>query len=168
MSTSGTQTQTWTITQARYVASKIATDLDQMRGHYKQPSAEDVGSYAEESAQLLAKRYLRAVEYGFKRNGVVIFSLKYEARPDGTLVSDDRPGRVPADVDISGAVFYSWLTYSQAWWELDESSRAGFKSNLPVQRTSGAEPEIGNGYWEENRTYSKNGEGVSRKVFKPL
>jgi hypothetical protein len=164
----GTQTQTWTIAQARQVTSKIATDLDQMRAHYGMPSVTDVNDYAEEAALLLAKRYLKTVEYGFKREGVVVFSLKYEARSDGTLVNDDRPGRVPANVDITGAAFYSWLTYSQSWWDLDTSSRAGFKGAFPFQRTSGTEPETGNGYWEENRTYSKNGEGVSRKVFKPL
>lgn len=168
MSATATQSQTWTITQAKYVTSKIAADLDLVRSYYGRPSAPNISDYAEEAAQLLNKRYLATVEYGFKRDGKVVFSLKYEAKSDGTLLTDDRPGKVPSDLNLSDTTFYSWLNYSPAWRALDESSRTNFESKLPIQRTTGSEPETGLGYWEENRSYSKNGEGVSRKVFKPL
>src|SRR3954470_20176138 len=168
MSATATQSQTWTITQARYVTSKIAADLDLVRSHYGRLSAHAVNDYAEEEPQLLSKKYLATVEYGFKRDGKVAFSLKYEAKSDGTLLADDRPGKVPSNLSLSNTEFYSWLTYSSAWYALDEASKASFKSKLPIQRTTGNEPQTGLGYWEENRSYSKNGEGVSRKVFKPL
>lgn len=168
MSATATQSQTWTITQAKYVTSKIAADLDLVRSHYGRPTAQAVSDYAEEAAQLLNKRYLATVEYGFKRDGKVVFSLKYEAKSDGTLLTDDRPGKVPSNLDLSGTEFYSWLTYSSVWSALDEASKANFKSKLPIQRTNGNEPITGLGYWEDSRSYSKNGEGVSRKVFKPL
>ena len=168
MSATATQSQTWTITQARYVTSKIAADLDLVRSYYGRPSAQQVSEYAEEAAQLLNKRYLATVEYGFKRDGKVVFSLKYEAKSDGTLLTDDRPGKVPSGLNLSDTVFYSWLTYSSAWRTLDEASRTSFESNLPIQRTTGSEPVTGLGYWEDSRSYSKNGDGVSRKVFKPL
>jgi len=68
MSLTLTQTRTWTITQARHVTSKIATDLDLLRTHYGKPSADKVSDFAEEAALLLAARYLGWVEYGFKRD----------------------------------------------------------------------------------------------------
>ncbi len=74
-----------------------------MRAYYGWPSADDITQYAEEAAILLNGRYLQSVEYGFKRNGKVILALKYTARSDGTLQSDDRPGRVPVGLDVSGA-----------------------------------------------------------------
>ena len=104
MSYAGTQTQAFTITTARYVTSKIAADLDVLRSHYQLPSQADVTAYAEEAAQLLAKRYLGTVEFGFKRNGTVVFALKYETRADGSL-ADDRPGKVTANLDLSGTTF---------------------------------------------------------------
>ena len=56
MSLTITQTRTWTITQARYVTSKIATDLDLLRTHYGRPSADKVTEFGEEAALLLAAR----------------------------------------------------------------------------------------------------------------
>lgn len=163
---SGTQTQSWTITNARYVTSKIAADLDLMRSHYGRPTEVDVTAYAEEAAMLLAKRYLGTVEYGFKRDGKVIFSLKFEARSDGTLGGDDRPGRVPATIDVSGASFYSWLTYSAAWSQLGAIERATFEATLPIQRVGGDTPVTAFGSWSSDRSYSSNGEGVSRQTFR--
>lgn len=162
----GTFTQTFTITNARHVTAKIAADLDLMRAHYGWPSAQGVTDFAEEAAMLLAKRYLGSVEFGAKVDGVVIFALKYEARSDGTLAIDDRPGRVPADMDFEGARFYSWLTYSAEWDRLGSTEKALFESGLPVQRTAGSEPVTGYGSWSGQRSYSSNGEGVSRQTFR--
>lgn len=164
----GTFTQTFTITNARHVTSKIAADLDLMRAHYGWPSANAVGNFAEEAAMLLAKRYLDSVEYGAKINGVVVFALKYTARSDGTLAVDDRPGRVPADLDLVGAQFYSWLTYSAGWDRLGSTEKALFESELPIQRTSGSEPVTSFGSWSGQRSYSSNGEGVSRQTFRAV
>lgn len=163
----GTQTQSWTITHARRVTAKLAADLDLMNSFYGCPSAEDVTAYAEEAAMLLAKRYLGTVEYGFKRNGTVVFALRYTARSDGTLSGDDRAGRVPADLDLRGASFYSWLTHSAAWTtDLDTTGRASFEKTLPIQRTSGSTPSMANGTWSGDRSYSTNGEGVTRSTFR--
>ena len=165
----GTQTQSWTITHARRVTAKLAADLDLMHSFYGYPPADDVTAYAEEAAMLLAKRYLGTVEYGFKRNGAVVFALKYTAKSDGTLSGDDRAGRVPADLDLNNASFYSWLTYSAAWTSnLDAAGRASFEKTLPVQRTSGSIPSMAIGTWSGDRSYSTNGEGVTRSTFRAI
>lgn len=162
-----TQTSTFTITQARYVTSKIAADLDLMRIYYGEPSAERVSAFAEEAALLLAWRYLGSVEYGMKRDGKVIFSLKYFARSDGSLQVDDRPGRVPPSLNLAGATFYSYLTYSPAFLALSAADQRAVEAALPLQRSGGSEPVTGAGYWEVSRSYSKSGEGVVRHVFRP-
>lgn len=163
---SGTQTRSWTITQARYVTSKIAADLDLMRAHYGFPPSAAVTAFAEEAAMLLARRYLNTVEYGAKVNGIVVFALRYQARTDGTLSTDDRPGRVPAGLNLSEASFYSWLTFSNVWANLGDAEKAIFESELPLQRAAGAEPAKGYGYWDNQRSYSSNGEGVTRSTFR--
>jgi hypothetical protein len=162
---SGTQTRTWTVTNARYVTSKIAADLDLMRTHYGWPTPASATKYAEEAALLLAKRYLGSVEYGAKVNGAVVFALKYTARSDGTLAIDDRPGKVPANLDLRGAEFYSWLTFSDEWLSLGAIEKALFESGLPFQRSTGMEPAKVYGSWSGQRNYSSNGEGVERQTF---
>jgi len=168
LSYSITETRTFTISHARYVTSKIAADLDLIRACYDWPSTADITAYAEEAAILLNGRYLRSVEYGFKLNSKVIFALKYVARSDGTLQSDDRPGRVPFGLDLSGATRYSYLYHSDSFSRLNSEQQAEIEASLPVRRSGGPSPETGNGYWEQSRSYSSNGEGVVRSIFRPL
>ena len=139
-----------------------------MNPHYGNPSADKVTDFAEEAALLLAARYLGWVEYGFKRNGLGVLALRYEGRSDGTLSVDDRPGRVPAGLNLTGASWYSYLDYSSSFYALSAEEQQRFKRTLPIQRGHADAPGMGSGYWEYNRTYSANGEGVLRKVFRPL
>jgi hypothetical protein len=139
-----------------------------MRAFYDWPTADAITQYAEEAAILLNGRYLQSVEYGFRRNGNVVFALKYVAASDGTLQTDDRPGHVPFGLDVSGATGYSYLHYSYSFSRLGSVQQANIKASLPVNRWDGPTPEIGNGYWAQSRSYSSNGEGVVRNIFRPL
>jgi len=164
-----TETRTFTITHARYVASKIAADLDLLRAYYGRPTQQQVTDFAEEAALCLAGRYLKSVEYGFRRNGVTVLALKYIGRSDGTLTTDDRPGRVYSQTNVSDALWYSYLEYNDTFYKLSPSERNRFEATLPIQRTEGPTPQTGtNGYWEQTRTYSSSGEGVIRQVYRPL
>ena len=168
MSYSIAATRSFSISHARYVTSKVAADLDLLRAYYGWPAADYVTRFAEEAALLLNLRYLRSVEYGFRRNGKVILALKYVARSDGTLHSDERPGRVPFGLDVSGARSYSFLEYSDSFLGESSQVRAQVEAALPVRRSEGPTPETAFGYWEQSRSYSSNGEGVLRSIFRPL
>jgi hypothetical protein len=163
-----TETRTFTIVNARKVAAKIATELDLLGAYYGRPSEQQATDFAAETALLLVDRYLKSVEYGFRRSGKTVLALRYIARSDGTLVSDDTPGRIYANADIDGADWYSYLEYSEAFWALPQREQARIKAMLPVQRITAPAPEVGNGYWEPTRTYSSNREGVLRHAFRPL
>jgi hypothetical protein len=167
MTTTFTRTRTFTITDARYIASKIAADLDLLRAYCGgRPSEPLVSNLAIEASLLLDARYLKSVEYGFRRNGVTVLALKYVARSDGTLTSDDRPGRVYVESDVSDAKWYSFLEYSDAFLRLPQAQRDRFEATLPIQRVGTAAPQAGNGYWDQTRIYSSRGEGVLRHVFR--
>jgi hypothetical protein len=103
-----TVTKTFTITEARYVTSKIAADLRQIYLFYGVPDSDSIPNFAEEAALLLRDGYLESVDYGLKRNGSVIFAIRYVARSDGSLVRDDSSGRIVPGLDFSGA---SWFSY---------------------------------------------------------
>jgi hypothetical protein len=164
-----TQTRTFTITNARYVASKIAADLDLLRVYHNQPTQQHITELAEEAALWLAARYLKCVEYGFRRDNVTVLGLKYTAQSDGSLATDDRPGRVYSEIDVSNAAWYSFLEYNSAFMALSSVEATKFKATLPFLRVEAPSPQAGaKGYWEQSRTYSSNGEGVVRHVFKPL
>src|SRR5579863_1772979 len=150
LSYSITETRTFTISHARHVTSKIAADLGLMRAYYGLPSENAITQFAEEAAILLNERYLKNVEYGFERNGKVIFALKYVARHDGTLQTDDRPGRVPVGLDVSGATGYSFLCYSDSFSRLSSSEQARIQNSLPISRVDKPTPQTVMGYWEQS------------------
>src|SRR5215218_8499854 len=142
MSYSYTFSDTFTITHARHIASRMAADFRLMRIFYGKPSEEMIENYLEEVAQLLAKGYLASFEVGFKIGNKRVVSLFYEAQADGSL-SDSRAGGVPSDADVSGARQFSYLTHSVEWWLLTDNERMTFEAKLPIQRTAMPTPEDG-------------------------
>ena len=168
MSMTTTHTSTFTIANARYVTSKIKADLKLLQKAYGSPTDASIDAYGEEAAQLLKGGYLGTVTYGYRRNGSWVVALRYTARNDGTLASDDRAGGIPRGVDIAGAQFYSYLTHSPKWHTLPESERSSIENSLPISRTGAPEPGTNGGYWSSDRHYSSNGTGVARGAFRPL
>lgn len=167
MSSSFTNTSTFTIANARHISAKVKTDLKLMQRAYGHPDDGDIENYGEEVAQMLSKGYLGAVTYGYKRGSDWIVALRYTANSNGTLTADDRAGQIPRGVDISGATFYSYLTYSSKKAALSATDWDAFAATLPFRRTGAAEPGTAGGSWTTGNTYSSNGVGVSRTEFKP-
>jgi hypothetical protein len=158
---------TFTIAHARHIASRIAGDLRLMSRYYSYPPVDKIDDYLEEIAQLLAKGYMEAVEFGYKRaDGGRVFTLRYEVLDDGTL-SDDRAGGVTAGYDVSNAKSFNHLWHSRKWWGLSQAERDRFEAGLPVQRTGQPEPTDGDGFWCEDRSYSSGGRSVRRRSFVP-
>lgn len=166
MSSTSTHSTTFSITNAHHVTSKIKTDLKLMQRTYGSPDDAAIDNFGEEAAQLLNGGYLGTVTYGFRRDGDWIVALAYTAEANGTLSSDDRAGAIPRGANAVGAYFYSFLTYSSAWWALSQTDRDKIKASLPTSRVNGAEPGTSLGSWSTDRSYSSNGTGVSRGTFK--
>lgn len=157
-----TESESFTVTHARQIASKVAADLLRFQNFYEKPSSTTIDDYEEELVALLKADYLATVTYGFKRDGKWLEAVKYRALPDGSLIPDEDPGKLRPKSEIIGMPFTSYLTYSDEWWSLSTERRKKFKEALPFQRTNGDEPEIENGYWVEDRTYGAGGRGVTR------
>lgn len=164
-----TEASTFTITHARYLASKIATDLKRMQRMYGRPTEKEISNYEAEAIAFFKAGYLATVTYGFKRNGEWIEpTLRYVAAElSGLATTDDDPGRVRPGADISDASFGSYLTYTLAWSNLTASDKESFEKALPLQRTGANEPTI-NGYLSQDKTYSAGGQSVSRSTVRSL
>ena len=75
---------TFTITHAKYLASKIVADLNVCNRLHGRPTVSQVESYSEELIELLRYGYLSRYEFGFKRDAKRVLSW-----------SDKKPGTVP-------------------------------------------------------------------------
>lgn len=157
-----TESTTFTVTHARHMAAKVATDLKRMQRFYGQPSDAEIANYETEVIELLKAGYLRTVSYGFRKNGQFIEpTLRYTARDLADGANDDDPGKLRASADIAGASFYSYLTYNAAWDRLTSAEKDAFKTRMPFYRGGADEPGV-NGYLIDDRTYSSGGRALTR------
>jgi HORMA domain-containing protein len=167
MSTYTTSTsETFTITHARHLVSKIAADLRLSSNYYGTPTESMILDYIEELVVLLKDGYVSTYEFGFKTNDTRIVSCKYEVFNDGSITTDDRAGKIYSCADISGASFYSFLDYSSAWFALTPEKRGEIEASYKIQRTTGNAPGDGNGYWTNDKTYSSGGTALRRGTFR--
>lgn len=161
-------TQTFTVTHARHMSAKVATDLKRIQRLYVGgPSDFDIANYESELTELLKAGYLGTVTYGFRRDGQWIEpTLRYTAQDlAGMSATDDDPGKIRASANVSGATFYSFLTYSSAWSTLSESEKDAFKKTMPYYRGSAPEPGV-SGYLQSDRTYSSGGRALNRSTVR--
>lgn len=166
-SITNTNTQTFTATHAKHLGAKVATDLKRMQRFYGLPTETQIANFETEIVELLKKGYLDEVTYGFWRNGAWIEpTLRYKAKElAGTVGNDDDPGRVVPGANISGASFYSYLTRSQAWWNITQEERDSFSKGLRIQRGVAAEPGI-SGYLASDKTYTSGSVSLNRSTVK--
>ena len=149
------------------MATKISADLKRLQRFYGEPSDYNISTFELEVIGLLRKGYLRTVAYGYKRHNQWIEpTLKYNAIDlMGISSNDDDPGRIRPGANISGASFYSYLTYSAKWDQLSQDERDAFKKTLPFSRSSAGEPTI-NGYLSQDKTYSSGGRALNRETVR--
>lgn len=158
----------FTVTHARHLAAKVATDLKRIQRLYCQhssgePNDKRIADYETEIIALLKGGYLQEVTYGFKRNGRWIEpTIRYTARAlAGSIANDDDPGRIRPGADIRESLFGSCLTYNAAWEALSATEKDAYSRNLPFQRSTGSEPGV-DGYLSHDRTYSSGGCALDR------
>jgi len=162
-----TETTTFTLTHAKHMAAKVATDLKRLQRLYNLPSDDTIAKYETEVTELLKAGYLGTLTLGFKRGDQWIEpTLRYTARDlAGMSANDDDPGRIRPGANITGASFYSYLTYSAAWNNLTQAQQEAFKERMPFHRSGAPEPGI-NGYLASDRTYSSGGRALDRSTVR--
>jgi hypothetical protein len=165
MSTSFTidQTTSFTLTHARHMAAKVATDLKRLQRLYGSPSDRAIADYETEVIELLKAGYLGTLTVGYKRDGDWIEpTLRYTARDlAGGAAGDDDPGRIRPGANIESAEFYNYLTYSAAWDDLSAAEKDAFKRRMPFYRTGAPEPGV-DGYLALDLIYSAGGWALER------
>ena len=159
-----TEAGTFTVTHARHMAAKVATDLKRMQRLYGQPNDSKIINYETELVAMLKAGFLNEVTYGFRRDGAWIEpTLRYTSQDlAGLAANDDDPGRVRAGADISSATFYSYMTYSSAYYSMNQDQRTTFQKTLPFTRDGAEEPGV-SGYFSADRVYSAGGQALNRK-----
>lgn len=160
-------TVTFTLTHAKELASRVATDLKRMQRFYGQPSNSDIERYEAELIEYLKAGYLQEVCYGFKRGDNWIEPmLRYTAKDlAGLNTASDDPGKIVPGANIDGASFYSFLVSNGAWSLLTPQQQQNFHDRLPFIRQGAPTPGI-SGYMVADKTYAAGGKALDRSTLK--
>ncbi len=165
-----TVSESWTLTNAKYLASKVTADMRRCQQLYGAPSDASINDYGTELALLLRDGYVSTYEFGYVRSSdnERILTWRYSVDNAGKLTSDDRPGRILSGVNISGATMRNRLCHSGAWEKLSAEEQATVERTLPIQRVG--RPDYGSslGTWHNDLYYSSSGVLMSRQTFKPF
>lgn len=158
---------TFTLTHAKYLAAKVATDLKRIQRFYGEPSDDRIQNYEEEIIALLKEGYLDTITYGFKKNGDWIKpTIRYKSNDfSGVNALDDDPGRIPANYNVSGAMFCSFLEKNSKWDTLTSTQQKAFEDSLSINRGYGSTPGI-SGYFGSDLSYSSGGQSLNRSSLK--
>lgn len=169
MSTSFTLsgTQSFSVTHAKHLASKVATDLKRIQRFYGTPNDTRIAQFESELVEYLKAGYLYKVSYGFQKDGAWIEpTLQYTTKDlAGMQGTDDDPGRVKPGADVSGATFYSYLEQNSAYDALTAAQKEAFWKTLPFTRTGAAAPGV-SGYLMQDKSYSSGGRALDRSYVK--
>lgn len=165
-SLTSTESVTFTVTHAREIASKIATDLKRIQRFYDYPSNSRISNFETEVIALMKAGYLDSVWYGFKRNGRWIEpTLKYTAQDLYSASTNDDPGKIKPGADITNASFHSFLSYNTKWWALTATEKESFECGLPFRRTNGSPSQI-DGHLSQDKTYTSGGRSLERATVR--
>ncbi len=162
-----TVSETWSLTYAKYLSSKVTSDMWRCQQLYGVPSRDDINNYGAELALLLRDGYVETYEFGFIVDNQRLITWRYTVDTSGQISTDDRPGRIVSGVDVSTASFFNRLVCSASWFKLSQEERDRIKESLPIQRVMKEGPRDGNGYWLQDLTYSSNGVAMPRSTFRP-
>jgi len=159
-----TYNNTFTVTHADYIASKIAADLYQMFRFYGSPSEQEINNYIKEISILLAGGYLKSIDYGFKRDGKWILALCYSIDETSGLLRDDNAGKIPFGVDISNATWGSFLWKNSNFESLSGEEKNKIIASIPVNRSDGSDPKQGI-LGMVDKVYSAGGVNANRSII---
>lgn len=145
MSSTYTTSETFTRTDARRLAAKVAADMHQCQRLYGHLTDTQIENYQEELTVLLHGGYVKSYEFGFKtKDERRVVSWNYTVGPSGSLEGGRSGGLFPT-AEVSGAFMFNFLSYSSEWFALSNAERDKIKTNYSIRRTDGSPPQDGRG-----------------------
>ena len=162
-----TTSETFTLTHAKYLASKVAADLLQMQMFYGSPTNEKINQYISELTTLLVHGYLDSVDYGFRKDNKWVVQTNYSVKNGSISTTDDRSGSIYPGADVSGATWGSYLRKSSKYYLQGQTEKDRIETLMPFSRGDQDEPGFQPGRFVSDKYYYNGGVGLERKVFQP-
>jgi hypothetical protein len=160
-----TSSTTFTLTDAKNIASLVAADLLRFNSFYGKPLESHIDDYEQELIAFLKAGYLASVTYGLRRNGDWVHAIKYHVE-NGELIGglDETSGGFRPKKNISDCDFGSYLIKNEEWSRITRDERDRFEKSLPFTRIGASEPQPESGSWSQDKIYGSGGRVLKRWV----
>ena len=95
----------------------------------------------------------------------VLDEFAYKVIVNGIGLADNRSGNIRYYPDLQRANFTVLVTYTDRWRDMPEDQKNTIKADLALTWGPAGRLDYSQGRWETDRTYSKDGYGMSRERF---
>jgi hypothetical protein len=159
--------QTGTLTNIVYVARKIQADFLAILDTYGYFTEEWGLQVMHDVRVLMDEEVLDRVYLVWARQGTneVLDAFSYKVIAAGVGLADDRSGNIRYRPELTDADFTLRVDYKSRWWMMPEAEWDQIRAMLDLPWGSGGWLDFSRGRWQADKTYSKDGYGVSRERF---
>jgi hypothetical protein len=168
MSTTGTQTQTYTVVDIRKVLDHFAADLTMISQATGLWSAAEVANIVSDLKQFAEEGYLTRINLILKdKAGSVIKAAVYQVDSSAVGWTSERPGNNlwPRTPDGTLTLVAS---LNQKWWDMQDAGREDFIKSHSLQSkwpVSSEDTSFSGLTASSGQRYASNGYGLARKNF---
>jgi hypothetical protein len=172
MSSSYTRSTTQTSTQSKviHVTRKVQADLLAILDHYGYFSEDYAQKLINDIRVFIDEEAIEQVKFTWTRSGsnVVMEELDYKVIWGNIGLADDRSGGIRYRFDLTTAKFQVRINYSDRWRRMPEDQKELIREELKLQWKTANQLDYSGGQWSSERSYSKDGLGLSRSRFTRL
>lgn len=172
MSSSYTRSTTQTSTHSKviHVTRKVQADLLAILDHYGYFSEDYAQKLINDIRVFIDEETIDRVKFTWTRSGsnVVLEELDYEVVWGNIGLVDDRSGGIRYRFELTTANFQVHITYSDRWRKMPEDQKKLIREDLKLEWRPANQLDYSGGQWSSERSYSKDGLGLSRSRFTRL
>lgn len=163
-------TQTSTLSKVVHVTRKVQADLLAILDHYGYFSEDYAQKLINDIRVFIDEEAIAQVTFTWTRVGsnVVLEELDYKVVWGNLGLADDRSGGIRYQSELTTANFQVRISYSDRWREMHEDDKELIREDLKLQWGPANQLDYSGGQWSSERSYSKDGLGLSRSRFTRL
>ncbi len=160
-------TQTSTLTKIIYVTQKVQADFIAILDTYGYFTLDYARSVIHDVRVLLDEEVIDRVKFVWTvpSSGRVMDEFEYVVIAAGIGQVDDRAGGVRYRPELATADFQVRVVYNDRWVKLAEDQKAAIREDLVLPWGPAGSLDYSGGRWVQDRTYAREGYGLSRRRY---
>lgn len=163
-------TQTSTLSKVIHITRKVQADLLAILDHYGYFSDDYAQKLINDIRVFIDEEAIERVKFTWTRSGsnVVLEELDYKVVLGNIGLADDRSGGIGYRFELATASFQVRITYSDRWRKMSEDQKELIREDLKLEWKPANQLDYSGGQWSSERSYSRDGLGLSRSRFTKL